>query len=408
MPLPAPSSLAVHWTLDPSRVFLNHGSFGATPRVVLEAQSRVRAELEGEPVRFYVERHWELMARARGALAAFVRCDPAGLALVPNASIGVATVLANVRLGPGDEVLMNAHEYPACQNSVRRAAARAGATVTLADVPFPISDPAQVVEAYLAKVTPRTRLAMVSHVTSPSGLVLPVERLVPALQDAGVDVLVDGAHAPGMIATLDIGALRPAYYTANCHKWVCSPKGSAMLVVREDRREGFRPLALSNNAEKPRADRSAFHTEFDYVGTQDYTPVYCIPDAIEAMAKIGGSWDAVMAANRGMCLRMREMLCRAWGVETPAPETMIGSIATIILPAHDEARRARLAARPTRYHDALQDALLDRHAIQVPVWSLTGTTHRFLRISAQMYNAPGQYEYLAQAVLEELARERSL
>jgi isopenicillin-N epimerase len=408
MPLPAPSSLAVHWTLDPSRVFLNHGSFGATPRVVLEAQARLRAELESEPVRFYVERHWGLMARARAALAAFVRCDPADLALVPNASIGVATVLANVRLGPGDEVLMNAHEYPACQNSVRRAAARAGATVTLADVPFPISDPAQVVEAYLAKVTPRTRLALVSHVTSPSGLVLPVERLVPALQGAGVDVLVDGAHAPGMIRGLDVGALRPAYYTANCHKWICSPKGSAMLVVREDRREGFRPLALSNNAEMPRADRSAFHTEFDYVGTQDYTPMYAIPDAIEAMAKIGGSWDAVMAGNRALCLRMREMLCRAWGVEAPAPESMIGSIATIILPAHDEARRARLAARPTRYHDALQDALLDRHAVQVPVWSLAGTTHRFLRISAQVYNAPGQYEYLAQAVLEELERERTL
>ncbi|MDX2131781.1 MAG: aminotransferase class V-fold PLP-dependent enzyme [Planctomycetota bacterium] len=408
MKLPAPSPLFEHWSLSPERVFLNHGSFGATPRVVQQAQARLRAELEDEPVRFFVERHWGEMDRARAALASFVRCRPDDLALIPNASIGVATVLANLRLSPGDEILINAHEYPACQNAVRHAGAKAGARVTLADVPFPIRDPAQVVDAYLRARTPRTRLALVSHVTSPTGLVLPVEQVVPALQEHGVDVLVDGAHAPGMVASLDLGTLRPAYYTANCHKWICSPKGSAMLYVRDDRREGFRPLALSNNAEKPRADRSVFHTEFDYVGTQDYTGVYCIADALEAVPRISADWPVHMARNRALCLEARAMLCRAWGVEPPAPESMIGSIATIILPAHDPDRRARLAARPTRYHDALQDALLGRHGIQVPVWGLGGGTDRFLRISAQAYNSAAQYEYLAHAVREELAREREL
>ncbi|GJQ30811.1 MAG: isopenicillin-N epimerase [Phycisphaerae bacterium] len=406
--LPPPSPLASHWDHEHDVVYLNHGSFGSCPRAVLEEQTQQRAQMERELVRHYVTRHEGLMDHARHALARFVRCDQGGLALLPNASIAVATVLSNVRLEPGDEILMNAQEYPACQNSVRRAAARAGASVTYADVPFPIRDSAQVVSAYEAKVTPRTRLALVSHVTSPTGLVLPVERVVASLQARGVDVLVDGAHAPGMIPTLDLGALRPAYYTANCHKWVCSPKGSAFLYVRDDRREAFRPLVLSNNAEKPKPGRSQFLTEFDYVGTQDYTALYSIPKAIEVMADLGGGWPAVMTHNHDLCVRARGMLCESLGVEAPAPESMIGSIATIVLPPHDEARRVRLAARPTAYHDALQDALLANWGIQVPVWGLAGKPERFVRISTQVYNSRAQYEYLAKALRTELDAEARL
>jgi len=408
MSIPAPSDLVRHWSLSPEVCFLNHGSFGATPRVVQAEQTRWRETLESEPVGFFVERHHPIMDGVRRALGAFLHCTPEDLALLPNASIAVSTVFENAKLRPGDEILMNAQEYPACQNAARRAAARSGASVVYAEIPFPIASPDQVVDAYRSKVTPRTRLAMVSHVTSPTGLVLPVERIVEMLTSAGVDVLVDGAHAPGMVPTLNLGTLRPAYYTANCHKWICSPKGSAFLYVREDLQPSFRPLALSNNAENPRPGRRQFHTEFDYVGTQDYTSLYSIPRAIEAMADIGNGWPNVMRHNHDLCIKARAMLCEAWGVTPPAPESMIGSIATIILPPHDADRRERLMKRPSKYHDALQDALLTNWRIQVPVWGLAGKPDRFLRISAQLYNSPAQYEYLARAVLAEIEAERRL
>jgi isopenicillin-N epimerase len=407
--LPPRSPHASHWSLDPGVVFLNHGSFGAAPLEVQAEQSRWRDRLEREPVSFFVEEHEGLMDRTRRALGEFLKCPWDSLALLPNATIAVSTILANHRLEPGDEVIFSAHEYPACQNALRHRAARLGAAVIPAQVPFPITSPDEVVAAYLAKVTPRTRLALVSHVTSPTALVLPVERLVRELESRGVATIVDGAHAPGMVPNLDLGRLRPAYYTANCHKWLCTPKGTAFLYVRPDLRDDFRPLALSNNAERPRPGRHHFLTEFDYQGTQDYTGFYSIPKALEVMgAMLPGGWPAVMAANHGLCVAARAMLCEAWGVRPPAPEAMLGSTATIILPPHDEPRRTRLAQRPTRYHDALQDALLSKWKVQVPVWGLPDKPDRFLRISAQLYNSMEQYEYLAGAVRAELQAERAL
>lgn len=408
MTLPSPSPLFDRWALSPERVFLNHGSFGATPREVLAEQVRWRAELEAEPVGFFVERHWDVMDAARAALGRFVGASPDDLAFVPNATIGVATVIGSLGLRPGDEVIASVQEYPACQNGLRAAVARAGAKVVYADVPFPVSDPGEFVAAYERAASPRTRLALVSHVTSPTGLVLPVAEICRVMGAKGIDVLVDGAHAPGMLP-LNLAAVGAAYYTGNCHKWMGAPKGVAFLFAREDTRGGVRPLVLSNNAEKPRTGRSQFRTEFDFVGTQDYTGFYCLPKAIEVMGgMVAGGWPAVMSENRDLAVRMRRMLCERWGVRPPAPESMLGSIATIILPGHDAARHARLMARPSKYHDAMQDQLLRTWKIQVPVWGLPTGMDRFLRISAQLHNAEAQYEYLAQAVKSVLEYERTL
>ncbi len=418
--LPSPSPLAAHWALDPNLCFLNHGSFGATPRAVLAHQSDWRARLESDPVRFFVEEHEGVLDDVRRALGNFLDCDWDALALIPNASHGVATVMHNIllagRLGPGDEVIVNAHEYPACQNTMRWAASRVGASVTLADVPFPITSPDAVIDAYLRAVTPRTRLALVSHVTSPTGLVLPVERLVAELASRNIDTLVDGAHAPGMLR-LSLRRIGAAYFTGNCHKWICSPKGSGLLYVREDLRRDphpFRPLVLSNNAEKPKPGRDQFLTEFDYLGTTDCTPLYSIPKAIDTIASLASGWPEVQGRNRDLCLKGRDILCNALNIEPPAPASMIGSIATLILPPHTQDLAARLARRPTKYHDALQDALLTKWAIQVPVWGIPARRgvppdpRRFIRISAQLYNTQEQYHYLAQALKAELELETKL
>jgi isopenicillin-N epimerase len=407
--LPAPSEFARHWALDPSIVFLNHGSFGATPRSVQQAQTAYRERLEREPVDHYVNQHWGLMDESRRALAGLVHAAWDCIAPVYNATTGVATAVSSIALLPGDEILTNSHEYPACQNNLRRMASRTGARVVVADMPFPVASPGQVADAILSRVTERTRAVLISHVTSPTGLIFPVEAVVAECNRRSIPVIVDGAHAPGMLPALDIQNLDPTFYTANCHKWVCSPKGSAFLYVRPDQREFTRPVVLSNNAEKPRAGRAQFLTEFDYVGTGDYTMFYSVKDAVEAMsAMLPGGFAEVMRRNHELVLKGRAVLCNALGIEPPAPDEMIGSICTLILPPHDAARRERLMQRPTRYHDALQDVLINKHRIQVPVWGLAGKTDRFIRISAQLYNTVEQYEYLAAALKEELAAEAKL
>ncbi len=403
-------TLARHWLHDPSVTYLNHGSYGGTPVPVLAAQSALRDRMERELIRFFVEDYESLADRARHALADFLRCDWDCIAPVPNATFGVTTVVEHLAtsgyLKPGDQILTNSHEYPACQNNLRRAASRCSAVVVNADIPFPIRAADEAVAAILNKVTPRTRLALISHVTSPTGLVLPIESLVPTLEARGVRTLIDGAHAPGMIP-LDLAALNPSYYTANCHKWICSPKGSAFLYVRRDLRDGLRPLVLSNNAEKPKPGRHQFLTEFEYVGTQDYTAFLAIPAAIDFMASlVPGGWSEIRQRNHDLCLEGRGILCDRLGLTPPAPDSMIGSISTLVLPPHEPERHARLMARPSRYHDALQDALIARHGVQVPIWGLAGQPARFVRISAQLNNSADQYHKLAAALSAELAAER--
>lgn len=408
---PEPSALARHWAIDPAVCYLNHGSFGATPRVVLAAQRTVQDAMEAEAIRFFVEDLVPRMDRAREAVAAVVKCAAECIAPVTNATQGVATVFANLELKPGDEVLVTSHEYPACRNIANFAAKKAGAKIVVASLPFPCPGPDAVVSAVLNAATDRTRVALISHVTSGSGMVLPVERIVPALESRGVRVLVDGAHAIGMLP-LDLGALNPSYYVANCHKWLCTPKGSAMLYVRRELREGFRPLVLSNNAENPKPGREQFLTEFDYCGTSDQSGFMVIPEGVEFLESLmAGGLEGLMRHNRAMAIEARRVICEALGVAPPCPAEMVGSIATILMPAHEPERARRLAARPSKYHDALQDVLIREYRLQMPVWGVTapdGSWLRCCRVAAQAYNAPEQYRYAAAALAAELDRERGM
>lgn len=420
--LPHPSPLAEHWSLDPSLVYLNHGSFGACPRLVLEAQDRYRAMMERDGVRFFCVEMWELLDRSRSALAAMVGADPGDIAHVPNATTAVATILDNAARGvgiggpldPGDELLITTHDYPACRFNLRRVAERAGARVV--EVPFPTAQTHRapiaaddIVGAVMSGVTGRTRLAMLSQITSPSGVVMPIERLCRELEARGVPTLVDGAHGPGAI-DFDLPRLGAAFYTANCHKWLCTPKGSAMLWVRPDLREQFRPMVLSNFAESPTGTlgRSRFALEFDYTGTADPTASCCVADAVEALPSIAGTgWRGIADQNRSLVRRGRDVLCARLGLEPPFADDLIGPMAMLELPRMPEADRARHAARATVYADALQDVLVEKHRVQVPIWRTGGPGAPFdggraVRLSAQLYNSIEQYEFLADALAEEL------
>jgi len=391
------SPWASHWTLDPEVDFLNHGSFGACPRAVLEAQSRWRVRLEREPVRFMARELEGLLDAARAEVAAFVGCDAPDLAFVQNATAGVNTVLRAYPFESGDEILVTDHAYAACRNALDFVAAQRRARVVEAHVPFVGATSGAVVESVLDSITARTRVLLLDHVTSSTGLVFPVERIVPEAERRGVRTLVDGAHAPGQVP-VDIRALDPAYYAANCHKWMCAPKGAAFLYVRRDLQDAIRPLVVSHAATSRRTDRSRYLQEFDWTGTGDPTAWLAIPDAIAALdGLLPGGWGAVRAHNRALALEARRILCDALQVEPPAPDDMVGSMAAIPLP---DARGA-VAASPLGT-EPLQAALFERHRIEVPIWSWPAAPKRHVRIAAQLYNERAQYERLAAALITEL------
>lgn len=402
--LPATSELARHWGLDPSVCFLNHGSFGACPLAITELQNEFRARMEREPVRFFVYDLEDLLDEARAALASFVDADIEGLALVSNATAGVNTVLRSLRFEAGDEILAPTVEYPACRNAAEWVARQWGAKVVSPELPWPIGDEGEVVETILSAVTERTKLAMLSQIVSPTGIVLPVERLVQALQGRGVDVLVDGAHGPGQV-DLSIRSLGAAYYTGNCHKWMCTPKGSAFLHVREDKRELISPLVIGHGDSSPRTDRARFRLRHDWGGTVDPSPWLVIPHAIEFMASLapgGGGWAEIRRRNRELALAGRDLLCAALGAAPPAPDSMVGHLASIPLPAYDEHPRTAALGPFAGTVDGVQRGLMERWRIQVPIVKM-GDRKRHVRISAQLYNALPQYEYLAEALRHELA-----
>src|SRR5438552_4044326 len=280
-----PSSLARFWTLDPAVTFLNHGSFGACPPPVLEAQQRLRERLERQPVRFFVRDLEPLLDDARSELAA-----------------------------------------------------------------------------------------------------------------RGIDTLVDGAHAPGMLP-LDLRALGAAYYAGNCHKWLCAPKGAGFLHVRRDRQGGVRPVVISHGANSPRTDRSRLLLEFDWTGSHDPTPYLCVPEALRFLGGLlPGGWPALMAQNRRLALEARRILCDALDAEAPAPEDLVGALAAVPLPDGSAA-----PLRSPLYVDPLQDVLPGRYRIEVPIVPWPAPPKRLVRVSCQAYNAREDYERLATA-LRELTR----
>ena len=387
------------WPLDPAVAFLNHGSYGACPREVLRHQADLRAEMEAEPVRFLGRDLDDRLDAARAALGAFVGADPDDLAFVSNATGGVNAVLRSLRLAPGDELLTTDHAYQACRNTLDFVAERSGARVVTVTLPFPVASEQAIVDTVMAGVTPRTRLALLDHITSPTALILPIAPLVAALANRGIESVVDGAHAPGMVP-LDLRALGAAYYSGNCHKWLCTPKGSAFLHVRRDRQADIHHLTISHGAVGERPGRTRFRLEFDWTGTQDPTAWLTVPMAIDYLAGlVPGGWPALMARNRALALEARRLLCEAAGTAPACPDEMIGSIASVILPNN------RTVEKRWRIRDPLQGRLFEDWGIEVPIMRWPAPPRRLIRVSAQLYNRLPQYTRLAEALRKELPAE---
>jgi isopenicillin-N epimerase len=396
---PKPARNPRFWPLDPQLTFLNHGSFGSCPRPVLEFQQDLRTRLERQPVQFLVRELEGLLDAARAELSRFVGADPQDLVFVPNATTGVNTVLRSLRLKPRDELLVTDHEYNACRNALDFVADQSRARIVEARVPFPVRSTEEICDVIFARVTRRTRLALLDHVTSQTGIVMPIGRLVREFSARGIEVLVDGAHAPGMVP-LNLDELGAAYYTGNCHKWLCAPKGAAFLHIRRDRQSQVRPLVISHGANSLRRDRSRFQIEFGWTGTCDPSAALSVPAALRCLGGLSrGGWPEIMGRNRALALAGRAVLCRALRLPPPCPDECIGSLASVPIP---DAVGGESPVSPL-YADPLQDRLLRGHHIEVPVIPWPLWPKRLLRVSAQLYNTISHYHRLAEALRQELS-----
>lgn len=356
-----------------------------------------RSQMEANPVGFMLETLQPALEESRDQVARFVNGDRAGLVFVPNATFGVNSVLRSMegRLQPDDEIIVTNHGYNACNNAVAVSAAKTGSRMVVAQVPFPVAGPEPIVDAVLAAVTGRTRLVVIDHITSPTSIVMPIESIITALEPE-VLVLVDGAHAPGMV-DVDLQALGASFYAANCHKWMCAPKGSGFLHVAERHRDWMSAVVISHglNDGWP-GSSSPFHSRFDWTGTSDPTAFLSVGSAIDIMGShLATGWDGVRLMNHDLAVAGRTIVAAAVGSEPPVPEEMLGSIASIPVPA---------GSGPTdSIFEPLMIELRRKWRIEVPVFTWPDAGQRLLRISAQVYNTEEDYERLAAALRSELS-----
>ena len=396
--IPKKGDLSSHWGLDEETVFLNHGSFGATPIAVLEEQNRLRRLMEDDPVLFVERVSRDLWWESIIAISEFMNADPDGMAFVTNATAGVNTILRSLDLERGDEIIVPNHAYQACWNAVDYVTSRSGAKTVVVDIPFRVESEEEIVNLVMGAITDRTVLVMIDTVTSPTGLRMPFEKLVKKIQGRGVDVLLDAAHGPGIVE-IDISDLRPAYITGNCHKWICTPKGSAFLHIREDRKHLIKPLNIGHGYSSDGTDQEKFRFEFDWPGTQDPTAWLCIPFALKYMeGLVDGGWPEIMERNRSLALKGRNIICEALGTTPPTPESMISSLAAVEFPWKGE------VVAPGMDGDPIHNSLYDDFKIQVPVMAWTHHGTKYIRISAQLYNHEDEYIYLGEALKDILGR----
>ncbi len=374
------SALRGYWTLDPATRHLNHGGFGATPKPVLEEQARWRRIMESNPPRFFMNALPGHLRDAARELAAFVGTSPDRLGFIDNATTGTAAVLRELDFAPGDEILTTDHVYNALRNLIRHVASRTGAVPREAPLPAPVARPEEVVEAIRAAMTSRTRLVVVDHVASGSAMTFPLREIVALCRERGVPILVDGAHAPGLL-DLDVDAIGADWYVGNCHKWLSAPKGAAFIAVAPEPAAAIHPLAISH------AYGQGFTAEFDKTGTRDATAWLSVPAAIRFHEELGGR--ALRERNRRLARSIGERIAQETGLRPACDFTLCEAMVALRIPGDPPATREAAFK--------LHDLLYDRHGIEAATTTIGGKLH--LRFSVAAYNEDSDYDGLGEAIL---------
>lgn len=371
-----------YWSLDASRAHLNHGSFGAVPIPVQGAQEELRRQVEENPMKTLSRLLPEQINSARTVAASFLNADMEGFAFVHNATTGVNTVLSSINLHKDDEVLVTDQTYGSVKLAAERICNLKGARLVVSKVPLPQQSEDELVDAVLGGATRNTKLAIVDHIASPTALVFPVQKIVRELQAKGTQVLVDGAHAPGMV-DVNLKSLNPDFWTGNFHKWCCAPRGSAGLWVREDHRKIVVPIIASEFLKK------GYPSSFSWLGTDDYTPYLAVPSALDFFKGLG--WDRVRNHNRALVRHGSEVVTSALGTE-PAVPPSLGQV----FEAMTLVRLPEKVVETEKQARALDARISDELAVEALPLAWNG--HGYLRLSAQVYNAPAEYERFAKGL----------
>ena len=368
-----------YFLLDPSVVFLNHGSFGATPRPVFQAFQRWQRELERQPVEFLGRRFMDLMAGSRAALGAFLGTAADNLVYTQNVTISINIVARSLELGAGDEVLTTDHEYGAMDRAWRFLSRERGFSYINQSVS--LNSREDFLESFWRAVTPRTRVIFLSHITSPTAIIFPIEEVIQRARAAGILTVIDGAHAPGQLP-LDLDALGADFYGGNLHKWLCAPKGAGFLYARPEVQPLLKPLVVSWGYEAEVPGPSLFVDHHEWWGTRDPAAFLSVPDAIEFQKM--QDWDKVRAACHELVREAEEQIRTLTGLPSLYP---------------DDKWYCQLAAAPLAGSTDVQKLktwLYDEHRIEVPIIDWHG--RKFVRVSVQGYNTHREVDILVHAI----------
>jgi isopenicillin-N epimerase len=366
--------------LDPSVTFLNHGSFGATPRPVFDEYQRWQRELEKQPVEFLGRRFAGLMAESRTVLGNYLGTHADNLIYTQNVTISLNTVAHSLNLGAGDEVLSSNHEYGAMDRTWRFLAKERG--FTYINRPVSLESKKDFIDSFWSGVTPRTRVIFLSHITSPTALIFPIHEIVQWARAAGIITVIDGAHAPGQIP-LDLNTLGADFYGGNLHKWLCAPKGAGFLYARPEMQPLLKPLVVSWGYEPETPGTSEFVNMHEWVGTRDIAAFLSVPAAIHFQEQY--QWEKVWAASHILAKEAQQRICEL----------------TKIPPIHstDDSWFAQLTAAPLPTDidlAALKSRLYDKHRIEIPL--IAWNNLKLIRVSIQGYNSKRDVDHLITAL----------
>ena len=403
IPIPSPSSHFDKWLLQPDVVHLDHGFAGGCPREVFEAQHEIRYQVEADPSDFFTHHYHRHLIRAKQSLSQFINARNEELVLVPGTTHGLNVILQSLNFRPGDEILVTNHSYASATSLVQYVADRDRAKVVMADVPFPLSSSADVIQSILAAVTHRTRFALIDHIPSRTAVIFPIKEIISELAAHGIDTLVDGAHAPGQVS-LNITELNAAYYVGSCHKWMCGPRGVGFMHIRSDRLDRMKPLIIpgtTSSRDVGQGSQAPLDYQLGWVGTFDPSAYLIIPGAVRFLESLLSGGSAVlMKKNHDLAVQARQLVFDELHIPRAlqCPDRMVGAMVSIPLPD------LPVPTNPTTI--PLQILLRERYHIDVPVYYWPSYPERILRFSCQAHNSIEQYKYLATSLKVLLEEER--
>lgn len=375
-----------HFLLDRNIIFLNHGSFGATPRPVITAYQNWQTRLERQPVQFIVGEMLFELKGARRILGNYLNADADDLVYVPNATFGVNIIARSLSLNPGDEILTTDHEYGACENVWNFVGRKNGATLVKQSIPLPLASPMDIAEQFWRGVTSKTKVIFISHITSPTAVSLPVDIISKKARQEGILTVIDGAHAPGQIS-LDVKAIDPDFYIGNCHKWMLSPKGAGFLYTRRELQSLVEPLVVSWGwgENSPFTSGSKYLDCLEWSGTYDPSAYLSVPAAIQFQEEY--NWPEVQRGCQQILAEGFQKINELTGLDSAYTSE-----------AEPFVQMAVLRLPHLRDIPEFQAELLEQYRIEVPCIEWNGQP--FIRISVQGYNTQEDLDALVQALGE--------